>query len=67
MYPGPMYGPGYPFQSSPQNKYLSGFTRLRGYRSGVKRNRLACQLCDSTDHLIKYCERMKASKRKKGW
>lgn len=32
-YPGPVSRPGYPFHFLPQNQYMDGFTRPRGYRS----------------------------------
>ena len=66
-YPGPMFGPGYGFPgygSFHQANYSNGFVRPRGGYRMPQRGRLACHFCESTDHLVKDCEQMKAAKRK---
>lgn len=48
-----------------------GYNYYQGYRSGRTgtlkqgaRNSRACLFCESTGHLVKYCEKMKMAKRK---
>lgn len=48
-----------------------GYKYYQGYRSGRPRtlkqgagNSRACLFCESTGHLVKYCEKMKMAKRK---
>lgn len=70
MYSTPLLGaPG--FQPDPFHPFsnFGTYSRPRGYRpmGGMGRrnaSRLACHFCDSTQHLVKDCELMKAARRK---
>lgn len=70
MYSTPLLGaPGFqPYPFHPFSNFGT-YSRPRGYRpmGGMGRrnaSRLACHFCDSTQHLVKDCELMKAARRK---